>query len=215
MNKVLCIGTHPDDCILGIGGTIQRHVQQDDIVVVLIATEAPSPEWSFEYRKKKIEEQKEVDSFLGISERYNLDFKALSLNNEDLGRFNYKIYKYIDAIKPDIIYTHFNHELNKEHNLVAHATLVGTRIPNRATIYMYETSSGRFSMTPFKANYYVELSHDQINKKAQAFMIYNSEVKKPPHPRSIFGVVNLASFRGEEVGVEFAEAFYQVRRLWI
>lgn len=213
--KVLVIACHVDDEILGCGGAIQKHVEQDDIVQVLIVTEAPSPEWTLEYKDQKLVEQKQVDKFLGINKRFHLNFLALSLNNQDLGRFNYHIYKKIDDIKPDIIYTHYNYDLNKEHNLVSHATLVGTRIPNKSTVYMYETPSGRYSLKPFKPNYYVELSNDHVNRKAQAFSLYKSEVKEAPHPRSLFALVNLASYRGEEVGLEYAEGFIQVRRLWL
>lgn len=212
--KVLIIATHPDDEVLGCGGVIQRHIEQGDSVEVLIVTEAPSPEWDYEYRADKRIEQKEVDEMLGIDKRHFLNLKALSLNTLDRGRFNFKFYEIIEEIKSDIIYIHFNRDLNEEHNLVSMATLVGSRIPNKATIYMYETPSTRFSPTPFKPNYYVKIFSDQMAKKIEAFKIYKSEVKESYHPRSVKGVWNLAEYRGDEIGEEFAEAFVQVRRIW-
>jgi len=211
--KVLIVCAHPDDEVLGCGGAIQKHVERGDSVEVLIATVA-SKEWSDEYRAKKIEEQKKVDEFLGIDARHNLGFEVLSLNKIGMGRFNRAFSEVIKKIKPNVIYTHFNRELNEEHNLVSLATLVGARVPNKATIYMYEYPNTRESLEPFVPNYFVELSNKQLNKKLDAFLIYESEVKSYPHPRSIEGVRNLADYRGDQIGVEYAEAFKQVRRVW-
>ena len=213
--KVLVIATHPDDEVIGVGGTILRHVEQGDSVEVLIITKACTPEWSIGYRIKKAVEQRDVDGLLGIERRYYLDLETLSLNNQDRGRLNQKITNVINAINPDIIYTHFNHELNEEHNIVSMGTLVGSRIPNKSTIYMYETPSVRYSLMSFKPNYYINLSLHHLTKKVDTFAIYGSEVKDEPHPRSFRGIMTLARYRGDEVGVEYAEAFIQVRRLWI
>ena len=213
--KVLVIATHPDDEVIGCGGVIQKHVGIGDSVEVLIITVAPAPEWDSRYRLNKFKEQIKVDKLLEIDKRHSLGFVTLTLNNYDRGRFNAKIQKRIEEINPTIIYTHFNHELNEEHNIVSMATLVGTRIPSKATIYMYESPSGRFSLTPFKPNYYVPLSLNQIVKKMECFSLYRSEVKDSPHPRSLIGIRTLSEYRGEEVGIDFAEAFIQVRRLWL
>ena len=156
-----------------------------------------------------------IDKMLDIDMRYWLEYKSLSLNTLDRGRFNHKIYESIKIINPDIIYTHFNHELNEEHNLVSMATIIGTRIPNKSTIYMYESPSVRFSLVPFKPNYYVSLTFNQLEKKIECFELYKSERKISPHPRSSHGIFNLAQYRGYEVGLDFAEAFIQVRRFWL
>lgn len=211
--KVLVVAAHPDDEILGVGGTIQKHVENGDSVEVLIATVA-SDEWSNEYRENKIEEQKQVDELLGISTRRNLGFEVLSLNKIAMGNFNRAFSHVIKKINPDVIYAHFNKELNEEHNLVSMATLVGSRVPNKATIYMYEYPHTRDSLEPFVPNYFVELSEVQLHKKVEAFKIYWSEVKSHPHPRSILGVQDLAYYRGDQIGVMYAEAFKQVRRIW-
>lgn len=212
--RVLVIAAHPDDEVIGVGGTILRHVENGDSVEVLIITVASSPEWNTEYRMNKVQEQYEVDNLLGIKKRYNLNKITLSLNNVDRGRLNKEVSNVIETVNPDILYTHFCHELNEEHNIVSMATLVGTRIPSKATIYMYETPSGRFSLTPFKPNYYVSLSLNQVVKKMECFELYRSEVKDSPHPRSLVGIRTLSEYRGEEVGIDFSEAFIQVWRLW-
>ena len=213
--KILIVACHPDDEVLGCGGVICKHIEQGDSVEVLIVTEASSPEWKLSYRIQKEKEQKQVDRFLGIDKRHFLNFPSLELNTTDLGRFNYKIYLIIKAINPNIIYTHFNHELHEAHNVVGLATLVGTRIPNKSTVYMYESEGTRFSWNSFKPNYYVQLNRSQLEKKIEAFSFYESEVKDSPHPRSFKGIRTQAKYRGDEIGVEFAEAFKQVKRLWL
>lgn len=212
--KILIIATHPDDEVLGCGGVIQKHVHQKDKVDVLIITKAIQPEWTQEYNENKQEQQSEVDQFLGISKRHNLNLDCLTLNIRMRGRFNQLIYDKIHEINPDIIYTHFNKELNNEHTLVSIATLVATRIPNTSEVYMYETSSVRFSLNTFKPNYYVNLTFEEMFRKMRAFNLYTQEVKKPPHPRSLKGIDTLAQYRGQEVGFEYAEGFIQVKRYW-
>lgn len=213
--KVLVLAAHPDDEVIGCGGAIIKHVKNGDTVEVLIITTASSPEWDNKYRMKKMEEQLKVDEFLGISKRHPLYLETLSLNTLSRGRLNFKIQEAIEHINPDITYTHFNHELNEEHNIVSRATLVGTRTPSKATIYMYETPSVRYSLIPFKPNYYVNISSEDLNRKIKIFSVYKSEVKDAPHPRSLKGIRTLAEYRGQEVGVGYAEAFIQVRRLWL
>jgi len=212
--KVLVIACHPDDEIIGVGGTILKHIENGDTVDVCIVTVASDPEWDDDYRENKLKEQGKVDNFLGVRSRYFFGHTTLELNNLDRGRFNQDFITLIKDVKPDIIYTHFNHDLNEEHNLVSRGTLIGTRIPNKSTVYMYETSSTRFSLIPFKPNYYVKLSWNILQGKINAFNMYESEVKISPHPRSSSGIRYSAFYRGDEIGVKYAEAFIQVRRLW-
>ena len=56
------------------------------------------------------------------------------------------------------------------------------------------------------------LSAEQLEKKLAALACYPSEVQPWPHPRSALGVRNLAALRGQQVGVERAEAFCLLRR---
>lgn len=211
--KVLVIATHPDDEVLGMGGTIRKHVENDDEVIICVVTVPTDPEYSMEYRMTKIKEQKQVDELLGIAKRINLGFSVLELNTIPQGRFNYKISDLIHEIQPDTVYTHFNKDLNEQHNIVSQATIVGVRLPLQCKLLMYENESTRFSLESFKPNYYVSLTEEQIIKKIDAFEFYKSEVKDVPHPRSIEGIINHAKYRGHEVGLEYAESFYLVREV--
>lgn len=212
--RVLVIGAHPDDEILGVGGTILKHIEKGDEVYCLIVTKAYKPKWSEEIIKKQKIQQSDVDELLGIEKRYNLDFKTTQLNTIPHGKFNEKITEKVTEISPDIIYTHYRDDLNIDHRLVFHASMVATRPPNNIKLVCYETlSETEWNDKPFKPNYWVDIS-PFIGKKIKAFKKYKTEVKDFPHPRSPEGIRNLAKRRGSEICVNYAEAFKVIRDYW-
>lgn len=210
MNRVLVVACHPDDEVLGCGGAIQWHIDQGDEVSVCIVTIASNPEWDNEYREQKDIEQEMVDKCLGITKRFNLGISVLEMNNIARGRFNASIHTFISDFNPDIIYTHWHKDLNEQHRLVAQAVIAGTRLPSRCTVLMFENESTRFSLSTFRPNYYVNIIN-YIDKKCKAMSYYDSEQKDPPHPRSLEGMWNHSKYRGDDVGLPHAEAFYLVR----
>ncbi|MFX0134333.1 MAG: PIG-L deacetylase family protein [Candidatus Hodarchaeota archaeon] len=210
----MVISAHPDDEILGVGGTICKHVSDNDDVYICIATVAYEPEWSNEYIKTKVNEQKRLDKFLNIKKRYNLNFPTVKLNTIPHGDFNRKIQEVVDEVNPDIVYTHFKHDLNYDHSIVYKASNVATRPPKRIKLLCYESpSSTDWSSEVFNPNVYINIK-DFMDKKIEAFKIYKSEVKEFPHPRSIKGLKILARNRGSEMCMEYAEAFMLIRDFW-
>ena len=205
--KVLIMATHPDDEILGCGGVIARHIEDGDQVYICVITIASNPEWDDEYREIKLKEQKQIDEFLGIKKRYNMGFSVLDMNTVARGRFNVAINTFIHNLHLDIVYTHWYKDLNEQHTLTSKATVIGTRLPSQCKVLMYENESTRFSLSTFRPNYYVDIGK-YIDRKCEAFSFYKSEIKEYPHPRSIEGIRNHAKYRGNEVGLEYAEAFY-------
>lgn len=209
--KVLIIVAHPDDEVLGVGGTILKHNEEGDEVYVCIVTKAYEPEWSKSYINKKIEEQKNVDLKLKIKRRINLDFPTVKLNTLPTGVLNKAITKVVDEIKPDVVYTHFEGDLNKDHGLVFEGSMVATRPPKNIKLICIETlSETEWGQKAFVPNYWVDISKF-ITQKLDAFSIYKSEVKDYPHPRSLEGIKNLSKKRGNEVCYEYGEAFIIMR----
>ena len=212
--KVLVVAAHPDDEILGVGGTICKHVTNGSDVYVCIVTKAYEPQWSKGYMETKVEEQKRIDKLLGIKRRFNLDLPTVKLNTLPHGEFNNKITDVIDTIKPDIVYTHFENDLNYDHTLIFRACMVATRPPKRVKLLCYETlSETEWNNKAFLPNMWVDISKF-IDKKIEAFKLYKSEVKSYPHPRSEEGIRILAEKRGMEICVKYAEAFTLIRDLW-
>jgi LmbE family N-acetylglucosaminyl deacetylase len=212
--KILMVAAHPDDEILGLGGTLFRHVNNRDDVYICIVTKAYEPEWSKKYIVEKINEQKKVDNFIGIKKRFNLDFPTVKLNTIPHGKLNKKITEIINSVNPDIIYTHFENDLNYDHTLIFRACMVATRPPKKIGLYCFETlSETEFNNKVFQPNKWINISK-YINKKIKAFQIYKSEVKKYPHPRSIEGIEILAKRCGTEAYMKFAEAFMLIKDYW-
>ena len=212
--KILVVAAHPDDEILGIGGTICKHVSEKDDVYVCIVTKAYEPEWTEKYIEEKIVEQKKVDKILDVKKRINLDLPTVKLNTIPTGKLNKKITKVIDMVKPDIVYTHFEHDLNYDHTLILRACMVATRPPKNIKIVCFETlSETEWNNQAFKPNLWVDISK-YMNKKIKAFETYKSEVKKYPHPRSRGGIEILAKKRGTEAFMKYAEALKTIRGYW-
>ncbi len=209
--RVLVIAAHPDDEVLGVGGTICRHTSAGDDVYICMVTKAYEPQWSTEFIEGKTREQREVDQILGIKKRFNLDLPTVRLNTIPTGEFSKKISDVVDSVNPDVVYTHFENDLNYDHTLVFRAALVATRPPKRIKLLCFETlSETEWSYKTFSPNTWVDISYF-IKKKIEAFRIYNSEVKMHPHPRSIEGIEILAKKRGMEAYIDYAEAFILVR----
>ncbi len=208
--KVLVMACHADDEILGAGGVICKYIEEGNEVHVCVVTKASEPEWNDEFRENKLREQKEVDTFLGITKRHFLNHSVLELNKIGRARFNHSIQEIVNEIDPDVIYTHYEHDLNYQHQLVSLGTIIAVRPPKKITVYMYETESSRFGRIPILPSVYVDIGN-YMDLKCQAFSFYESEIRDYPHPRSIEGIINHAKYRGNEVGLMFAEAFYLVR----
>jgi len=212
--KVLIVAAHPDDEILGVGGTILKHVSQGDEVCVCIVTKAFEPQWSKEYMQLKIKEQDQVDQLMGVKQRFNLDLPTTKLNTLPHGEVNKKITDVVETVGPDVIYTHFEHDLNYDHTIIFRACQVATRPPKRMKLLVYETlSETEWNNKPFQPNVWVEIN-EFIEQKIKAFDLYHSEVKIWPHPRSSKGIEVLAQKRGSEVCVEAAEAFILIHDVW-
>jgi len=212
--KVLVIAAHPDDEILGVGATICKHIDSGDEVYVCIVTKAYEPEWTKEYMEKKIDEQKKVDKLLKINKRFNLDMPTVKLNSIPHGEFNKKIIDVLDEVKPDIIYTHFEGDVNLDHTLIFNAVMVATRPTKKIRVLCFETlSETEWGRKAFHPNFWVDITKF-IEKKKKAFEIYKSEVKAYPHPRSTEGIEILAKKRGIDICTKYAEAFILVKDFW-
>ncbi len=220
--KVLIIVAHSDDESLGLGGTIVRHVNNGDEVYALSMTDG-------------------IGSREGVSNK-EISLRALSAQNASrilgfkwlkAGSFPdnamdsiplLEVIKFIEEaksqIKPNIIYTHSAADLNIDHRVVCQATLTAFRPENNdiwEEIRTFEVSSstdyGHHSITrSFLPNLYINIS-DLWKKKLLALNAYNIEMRNPPHTRSIEGIENLAKYRGNQVGLFYAEAFEVIRKI--
>jgi LmbE family N-acetylglucosaminyl deacetylase len=121
----------------------------------------------------------------------------------------------IKEVNPDVILTHFEGDISQDHKAVFQSSAVISRpVPGSKLkrVLSYEVPSGTewgnlfYKSTPFTPNYFVDIS-EYIEKKIEAMNLYEIELRPKPHPRSIEGIRNLAAYRGQMIGVFFAESF--------
>ena len=213
--NVLIVAAHLDDEILGVGGTILKHIESGDDVYVCIATSGYEPVHKKEHLEKEINEAKEVDKILNIKKRIYLNFPVVKLNTIPHGEINKKVTGVVNEVNPGIIYTHFKGDINVDHRVVFDAVMVATRpINKKIKVLCYETiSSSEWNYSSFIPNHYVDIE-PFIEKKIEAFLQYKSEVKEYPHTRSKEGIRILAKKRGADITVKYAEAFMIIRSFW-
>lgn len=215
--NVLVIAPHPDDEVLGCGGTILKHKYSGDKVHLCIVTKVYTPDWSEEYISRKSIEIVTSSEILGIEHTSFLDFPTVNLDTFPQKDLNNKIYRIVTETKPDIAYIPHGGDLHRDHRLVFEASLVALRpfSHNVKKILSYEVPSetewGQ-SIKPFFPTVYVDIS-STFSSKIDAMKAYKSELKEFPHPRSLETLEALARKRGSEINTSYAEAFQLIREI--
>ncbi len=215
--NILIIAPHPDDEVLGCGGAIAKHVDKGDDVYLCIVTKAYTPDWSEEFLENRPKEIEKANNILGIKKTYLLGLPTVKLDTLPQKELNKAISKVVNEVKPDILYIPHKGDLNKDHRLVFESSLVAARPsdPKIKKILSYEVLSetewGEL-IESFIPNVYIDISNI-FEKKIEAMKAYESELKQPPHPRSLEIIEALAKKRGSEAGVMFAEAFMLVKEI--
>ena len=220
MKNILVIAPHPDDEVLGVGGTIANHGKNGDEVHLCVVTRAYPPEWTEEVIGIKRQEVNEASGILGIKGTSFLDLPTVKLDTLPQKELNHAIARVVDAVKPDVVYLPHKGDLNRDHRLVFEAALVALRPLAGNTvsrILCYETLSETEWGIPdaesvFIPNVYIDITNT-LDTKLAALSAYASELKEYPHPRSLEMLKTLAQKRGSEVGIAAAEAFMLVREI--
>ncbi len=223
MRKILCIVAHPDDEVLGLGGTLIKHVSYGDSVDVIILSEGEkSKSVKTERNSKRISNAKSCNNIMGSNLYKIFGFPDQQLDKVSHLKIVKKIENCVEKLKPDIIYTHHPSDINSDHQITAHTTLVAVRPISyhkvMPEIRCFETPSSTEqapNVDPyiFKPNFYVCIEN-VWKKKIEAVNAYSKEIKKYPHPRSIKSIESLAIRRGSEVNLKKAEAFCIIRKVW-
>jgi LmbE family N-acetylglucosaminyl deacetylase len=221
-NKVLCIVAHPDDEVLGLGGTLIKHsINKDSVNIVFFA----DGEGAKDKQKNinRLNNAEKCSKIMGTNIYKIFDYPDQKLDTVPKLDIIQNIEIIISDIKPDIIYTHHIGDINHDHQIIGHAVLTAARPINkdilRAEVRLFETPSSteqspHIEQYMFKPNFYVSIE-DEWNKKVEAMKAYKKELKIIPHPRSLKSIEALALKRGAESGLLKAEAFTSIRRIWI
>lgn len=227
MNKILIVSAHPDDEVLGCGGTIARHADAGDQVHILIVAEGST---SRQTTRDRVKVHGELTSLrnaantasliLGAAGVELLDLPDNRLDSIDRLDLIKHVESRIDRHKPEVVYVHHSGDVNIDHRRLHEAVVTACRPTPGHTVkrlLSFEIPSSSEWQTPgsapfFQPNWFVDIS-DQIHLKREALMAYASEMRPWPHARSLEAVEHLARWRGAQVGVEAAEAFCLLRQV--
>ena len=214
MKKIIVISAHPDDEILGAGGTLIKHRDNGDEIHWLIATNIfENQGFSKERITSRQLEIEEVASRLKM-QVHKLEYPTMGLSSRDLRTMVPEISEIFLAVEPEVIYVLNRSDAHSDHRVLFDAVMACTksfRYPFIREVLMYECiSETEFApILPekvFLPNCYVDISK-QMDEKMRLMRIYESELGDHPFPRSERNIKALASFRGATCGVEYAESF--------
>jgi LmbE family N-acetylglucosaminyl deacetylase len=218
--NILIVAPHPDDEVLGCGGTIARLAKEKHHVHVAIVTKAAPPLLTEEQVERGRKHALAAHHFLGVKETIFCDFPAAALDQVPHADLNKKLGEIVNRINPDMMFIPFSSDVHLDHQRTFLSSLVAAR-PNSPVypkkIYAYETLSetnwnAPYLTSAFHPNAFFDIS-DYLEMKLKAFSMHEDQVKQFPHERSLQALKALATLRGSTVHREAAEAFLIIREV--
>lgn len=217
---ILIFAPHPDDEVLGCGGTMAKYSECGDDVYVAIVTKGVSPIFSESRTEETRRYCKEADRLLGAKDTIFMDFPAVMLETIPRHEFNGAFMKIVSDIKPDVVYLPHRGDMQIDHKMVVDAAMVALRPKYDhvvSKILMYETLSETGWDVPNSTNEFIPNVYEDITqylqKKMDVLSMFKMQMEEFPHARSIEAVRALALFRGATMNCKAAEAFSLVRSI--
>ncbi len=214
--RVLAIAAHPDDEVLGAGGTLIRHFKSGDEVRVLIVCSAQSIRYS-EGEHDQPGDAQRAAHYLGATTA-GLGFPDQRLDAGSNLELIQSIEREVREFQPDTVYTHHWGDVNADHVRIAEAVDVATRpfaAPWLKRLYGFHTpSSSEWTASrrdqPFTPNVFNDIS-GELDRKLDAMRCYQSELRPYPHPRSLRSLRERAGFWGSVANMTAAEPLMLLR----
>ena len=224
--SVLVVAAHPDDEVLGCGGTMARLANEGQEVRIAILAEGMTSR----YQQREQANQKRLSNLHSNAQQAADKVRAKELvlcklpdNRLDtvpLLEVVKVVEDLIEKFSPVVIYTHHPGDLNVDHGVVHRAVLTATRpFPGQRVreIYAFEVPSSTEwafqRLEPsFRPSVFVDISAT-LETKVSALACYETETRKFPHPRSPEAVRAIALRWGSVAGFQAAEAFELIRSI--
>jgi LmbE family N-acetylglucosaminyl deacetylase len=226
-NRILVVAAHPDDEIIGVGGTVAKYVDLGYDVFAVVLGEGQTSRYPQGGGSMNVQEivyslRDDARAAAKIISYTDIFFDSLPDNRFDqpcLLDVVQKVEKYIDDLDPGIVFTHHAGDLNIDHRITHEAVVTATRpLPGSRVkkVLEFETLSAtewNFGAgSTFSPNVFVNID-GYIDRKIEAMNKYRTEIREYPHPRSAEGIMAASKRWGTVAGYEYAEAFRLVREL--
>jgi len=236
--KILVIAAHPDDEVLGMGGTIKKYVKNNHEVKIAImatgifarrdtsyknSTRYKISENAIKLMKKEVaklqNDSKKAAKIMGVDDIEFMNFPDNEMDKISNLEITKKIEYLIEQFDPDIVYTHSQYDVNIDHRILYNTTITATRPTQKCKVkevisYEVPSSTEWYFPSRFSPNIFVDISKE-LSIKIKALMAYKNEIRKFPHPRSAEAIEIIAKKWGTVSGFNAAEAFCLVRQLYI
>lgn len=220
--QILIVAAHPDDEVLGCGGTIARHTAEGSTVNVIFLADGVTARDRTDSaeRQRRQAAAHQAANCLGIHSVQFHDFPDNRLDTIELIKIVQTIEQAIAQHQPDTVLTHHAGDVNIDRQRVHQAVVTACRPqpghPVRTLLFFEVPSSTEWqppgSAPAFLPNWFIDIS-DTLERKLEALSAYREELRDFPHPRSREAIEALARWRGATVGIRAAEGFVLGRRV--
>jgi LmbE family N-acetylglucosaminyl deacetylase len=217
------MAAHPDDEVLGVGGTIARLAAEGNEVTVTIVTRGWEPLFADAFIEQGRAEARVANKILGVKSLRFMDLPVTKLNQIPTHELNEKFDRLIEEEEPGMVFLPFYGDRHEDHRQVFAAGMVALR-PTAKRKYLrrilcYETVSETHWSAPyiepsFEPQLWVDIAR-YMPTKLQAMKKYQTQLQQPPNARSLEALTALAQWRGSTAGMLAAEGFVLVRECWL
>lgn len=212
--SVVVIAAHPDDELLGCGGTVALHSRAGDRVTSIVVCEGESLRYG-PGGVGQSDHTRRAAEVLGVRDVRALGFPDQKLDTFTLTEIITPLERVVRETRPEIVYCQFGGDANRDHEILFRALLIATR-PTESflrAVYAFDTASSTEWGYPrtFVPDTWVDIS-ETLETKIEAMGCYESEVRPYPHPRSLDALRHRAHAWGNQACMDAAEVFMTVRR---
>lgn len=219
-NKIILIVAHPDDEVLGMGGTLAGLARAgEDLHIAFLSKGEDSRGKKIANEQLRAGQAGKVADSLKAELHWLANFPDNEFDKVSLLQVTKAVEEIINKIHPDIVYTHHYGDLNIDHRISFQAVMTACR-PGKTSvrkIYSCEVLSSTEWQAKTAANVFLPNTYIDIEKyiglKIKLMELYKREIAAFPFPRSAEGIRTLAKFRGMESGLKYAEAFRLIRSI--
>ena len=218
--KTIVVAPHPDDEVLGVGGTLlRRKAEGAKVAWLIVTTMSVETGWSEEKVRQRSDEINRVRELFCFDEVFMLNFPTTQLDRVPMSSLVTAVSDVFRSFQPTEVFVPHPSDVHTDHRIVFDAVASCTkwfRYPSIKRILAYETlSETDFSLVidgAFRPNVFVNIE-PFLEGKVRAMNIYSSELGEFPFPRSNKAIQSLASLRGVASGFDVAEAFMLLKEI--